>query len=51
MIAIGLDSIKCPFTLYGNVVTGEQIGVEHGAEEYCGMPATTSERIALPLVG
>lgn len=36
------------FTLYGNVVTGEQVGV---AEECCEAPAEKRERIALPLVG
>ena len=39
------------FTLYGKVVTGEQVGVENIAEECCEMPAAKSERIALPLVG
>ena len=39
------------FTLYGKVVTGEQVGVENIAEECCEVPATMSERIALPLVG
>jgi len=36
------------FTLYGNAVTGEQIGV---AQECCEIPAATRDRIALPLVG
>ncbi len=36
------------FTLYGNVVTGAQIGV---GEECCEMPAENRERIALPLIG
>ncbi len=39
------------FTLYGNVVTGEQIGVERIAEDCCEVPVAKSERIALPLVG
>ena len=36
------------FTLYGNVVTGEQIGV---AKECCEMPTENRARIALPLIG
>ena len=36
------------FTLYGNVVTGEQIGVE---TEWCEMPAENRTRITLPLIG
>ena len=36
------------FTLYGNVVTGEQVGV---AEECCDVPVENRERIALPLIG
>jgi tRNA-2-methylthio-N6-dimethylallyladenosine synthase len=36
------------FTLYGNVVTGEQIGVE---KECCEIPAENRTRITLPLIG
>ncbi|HKA01024.1 MAG TPA: MiaB/RimO family radical SAM methylthiotransferase, partial [Candidatus Solibacter sp.] len=36
------------FTLYGNVVTDEQIGVE---KECCEMPAENRRRTALPLIG
>ena len=36
------------FTLFGNVVTGEQVGV---ADACCGMPAENRDRIALPLIG
>ncbi len=35
------------FTLFGNVVTGEQIGVTN---ECCEMPVEKGERIALPLI-
>jgi tRNA-2-methylthio-N6-dimethylallyladenosine synthase len=36
------------FTLFGNVVTGEQIGVNN---DCCEIPSAKGERIALPLVG
>jgi len=36
------------FTLFGNVVAGEQIGV---AEDCCEMPTANRNRIALPLIG
>ena len=36
------------FTLYGNVVTGEQIGVEGECSE---MPVENRTRITLPLIG
>jgi tRNA-2-methylthio-N6-dimethylallyladenosine synthase len=36
------------FTLFGNVVTGERIGV---ANEVCDLPAENRARVALPLIG
>jgi hypothetical protein len=36
------------FTLYGKVVTGEQIGV---TEPFYEMPTESTARIALPLIG
>ena len=46
-MAIDIDDATS-FTLYGNVVTGEQIGV---GGECCEMPTVDRERIALPLIG
>jgi tRNA-2-methylthio-N6-dimethylallyladenosine synthase len=40
------------FTLYGNVVTGEQVGVENIAEVCCDVPIVEpTQRLALPLIG
>jgi tRNA-2-methylthio-N6-dimethylallyladenosine synthase len=37
------------FTLYGNVVTGEQVGVANAS---CDLPiAEATQRVALPLIG